>query len=316
MKEEKIIDVSEACCYDTLTNLIENELKGFQGGTIVVHCPSGLEDELKEYIREEKHEIVSQTDEEKGKRFKINLTRKSGLPGAGKGENCVICGGSLNYLDEPIGAECFYCNKEERTRITCPEGHFVCDECHGKGAYEAIKEIALSSDSREPLSLAEDMMSHPSVPMLGCENALIVPASLMTALRNNGVEIEDKDLVEAMDRTREQSKPPYCALTGACGVALGVGATISVLVNAQCPKDRPSAITMHSLARVLGAMANDVGPMCCKSFVRTAIGVAHNLLKEYLEIYIPVRRDIISCVFSDRHPHECRKSKCLYYPRS
>ncbi|KXB01176.1 hypothetical protein AKJ45_02350 [candidate division MSBL1 archaeon SCGC-AAA261F19] len=225
----------------------------------------------------------------------------------------MICGGSLDYLSEPRSAECFYCGSEGKTRIICLEGHFVCDECHGKGAYEAIKEVALSSDSKEPISLAEDLMSHPSVPMLGCENALIVPASLMATLRNNGVEVSDEDLIEAMDRTQEQSKPPYCALTGACGVALGLGATISVLVGAQCPKDRPSAITMHSLARALETMANDVGPMCCKSFVRTAIGVAHSVFKEYLEIELPLRRDRISCVFTDKHPHGCRKSKCLYY---
>lgn len=315
MKDEKVIEASRTCCYETLTDLIEKEIEEFKGGMVKVICSSELEEELRKYSKERGHEIIDQTEEERGACFKIKLAGKGETSDleSEKGEDCLICGGSLDYLSEPRAAECYYCEKAERTRIICPEGHFVCDECHGKGAYEAIQEIALSSNKKEPIALAEDLLSHPALPMLGCENALVVPASLICALRNNGVEVSDEDLIEAMDRTQEQSKPPYCALTGACGVAIGLGATISVLVNAQCPKDRPSAITMHSLARALETMANDVGPMCCKSFVRTAIGVAHNVLKEYLEIKLPLRRDRISCVFSDRHPHGCRKTKCLYY---
>lgn len=311
-----MVDASKACCYDTLTDSIEKGIEELKGKTVKVICPSGLKDEMEKYVEEKGYEITGQTEDEQRKVYEINLVEmgETGKTESEKGENCMICGSSLDYLGEATPAECYYCGRSGRTRIICPEGHFICDECHGKGAYEAIKEIALSSDSKEPISLAEDLLSHPSIPMLGCENALVVPASLMTSLRNNGVEVEDKDLIEAMDRTREQSKPPYCALTGGCGVALGLGATISVLVGAQCPKDRSSAITMHSLARTLETMANDVGPMCCKGFVRTAIGVAHNVLKEYLEIDLPLRRDSISCTFSDRHPHGCREGKCQYYP--
>jgi len=37
-----------------------------------------------------------------------------------------------------------------------------------------IKDIALSSDLKDPLAIAGVMMTDPNIPMLGCENALII----------------------------------------------------------------------------------------------------------------------------------------------
>lgn len=233
-----------------------------------------------------------------------------------KKENCMVCGGALEYLTEAVSVTCNYCRKEETGYIRCPKGHYVCEICHGKGAYEMIKDLALSVDLKDPLAIAETMMAHPNVPMLGCENALVASAALMVALKNEGtIKIEEKQIIEAMDRTRKQAISGYCGLTGTCGIPIAIGAVFSVLLEAGCPKDVETSMTMHAVARTIDAIANDTGPCCCKSYVRTALGVGYNLAKEYLNVNLPIHREKISCFYTKRHPHGCRAAKCNYFPK-
>jgi len=234
-----------------------------------------------------------------------------------RAENCMVCEASLEYLETAVDVLCNYCGKKETGYVRCPNGHYVCDKCHGKGAFELVKDIALITDEKDPLSIAELLMAHPKIPFLGCEHALIATASILAALKNDGaLGVSDKQIIEAMNRTQKQSMPPYCALTGVCGVPIGIGAAFSVILGAACPKDRESAITMHIVARTIDTIANDVGPMCCKSFVRTALGVAYNSAKEYFNVHLPIHREKISCFHSNKNHHNCRKEKCLYFPKT
>lgn len=121
-------------------------------------------------------------------------------------------------------------------------------------------------------------MGHPNISMLGCEHSLITVAAFLAALKNEGsLKIEDKQIVEAMERAKKQSISGYCGLTGVCGVPIGIGAVFSVILGAGCPKDKETSITMHAVARTVDSVANDTGPCCCKSYVRTALGLSQNL---------------------------------------
>ncbi|MFH1449175.1 MAG: DUF5714 domain-containing protein [bacterium] len=234
-----------------------------------------------------------------------------------RAENCMVCGTSLEYLETAVSVGCNYCGKEDMGYVHCPKGHYVCNECHGKGTFDLINDLSLTTKEKDPLFIAELLMSHPKIPFLGCEHALIATASLMAALKNDGsLGISNEQIIEAMKRTQKQSMPPYCALTGVCGIPIGIGAAFSVILGAACSKDRESAITMHIVARTIDTIANDVGPMCCKSFVRTALGVGYNASKEYFNLHLPIHRERISCFHSNKnHPH-CRKEKCFYFPKT
>ena len=230
-----------------------------------------------------------------------------------KTENCMVCGSTLEYLKEATEATCNFCGKKELAYIRCPTGHYVCEGCHGKAALDVIKEFVLTTKERDPFSIAEVLMSHPQVPFLGCEHASITAGAFLAALRNTDkIQISDEKINSTLIRVQKQSIAGYCALNGCCGVAIGIGAAFGTIMGATCPKDRESAITMHAFVRTVEAIANDVGPMCCKSFVRTALGIGYNLAKEYLNIDLPIHRNI-QCLYSERNPHGCRESKCLYF---
>lgn len=157
-------------------------------------------------------------------------------------------------------------------------------------------------------------MSYDKVPMLGCENAWIACGALMAGLKNEGtIKVSNKQIEEVLTRTKRQAIGGYCGLTGVCGIAPAIGACFSVILGASCPKDRETAVTMRVVGKIVNVIADQTGPCCCKNFVRTALLEAVQLAKQYLNITLPQPRELIVCNHVERHPHGCRKDKCLYY---
>lgn len=209
---------------------------------------------------------------------------------------------------------CVQCGNMEIANISCPNGHYVCDECHGKGLFDTVKEYVLTSKSEDPFEIAEYLMNQANIPMLGCENAWIASGALMTALRNEGtIEVTDEQIVEAMYRTKRQAIGGYCGLTGVCGIAPAMGACFSVILGGACPKDQETAATMKVVGKIVYAIADQTGPCCCKNFVRTSLSEAVLLAKEYLNVSLLTPNEPIICTHISRHPHGCRESKCSYF---
>ncbi len=185
-----------------------------------------------------------------------------------KTENCMVCGSTLEYLSRTEDLVCTYCGKTLQGHIKCPEGHFVCDACHSRDAMKMIEAVSLSSALTDPVRLAELMMGHTALPMLGCEHAFIAAGALMAAVRNSpyGKEkITDRDIQEAFARTAKQAVGGFCGLTGVCGIVPAVGACFSVFLGARCGSDREQQITMDAATRVSQAITELTGPSCCKA---------------------------------------------------
>jgi len=230
-------------------------------------------------------------------------------------ENCQVCGNKLDYFSEGRELTCYHCGSNEYANISCENGHFICDECHGADAFEIIRRRILSTELKDPIHIAEGLMNlKKEIPMLGCENAWIAAGALMAALKNEGtIEVQDKQIEETLIRTRKQAIGGYCGLTGVCGIAPAIGAGFSVLLGAACPKDYETATTMRVVGRIVNVIADETGPCCCKSFVRSSLKEAVELVKEHLNVELPLNEQKIICEHVDRHPHGCREGKCKYY---
>lgn len=230
-----------------------------------------------------------------------------------KMKNCMVCGKQLEYLTEPVKIKCYYCGKTEKSYFLCSEKHYVCENCHGKGSLEAIKQIALNTKSKDPLEIADVMMQHPSIPMIGCEHAFITAGAFLSALKNEGVATtHNKQIAEAMERARTISKSGYCGLAGTCGIASGLASAFSVILGANCSKDKEFSIVLHTHANATKAIASTAGPCCCKRFTRDVLSVGCNLAKIYFDVRLPVSRSSISCAFSGKHSH-CLREECIYF---
>jgi hypothetical protein len=233
-------------------------------------------------------------------------------------EHCMVCGAPLEYLLQSERRVCTFCGKKEEGQINCPQGHFVCDSCHGADAKRIIEQTAFSTGDTDPLAIAELMTGNPGLPMLGCEHAFIAAGALMAALKNSPYgagKITNAHIQEAFNRTTKQAVGGYCGLTGVCGIVPAVGACFSVFLGARCGTDSEQKITMDAVIRVAQAISGLTGPSCCKAYVRAALAESIAVFGERLGIALPAKESTIVCRHSDKHPHGCREEKCPYYAR-
>ncbi len=104
-------------------------------------------------------------------------------------EECLICKAPLEYLDADTLMECVVCHKKENSKTRCVNGHFVCSECHTSGMDKIIA-LALNEKSKNPIEILEKMMSMDFCHMHGPEHHVMVGASLLTAYKNAGGDID------------------------------------------------------------------------------------------------------------------------------
>ncbi len=231
-------------------------------------------------------------------------------------EHCMACGSALEYLEYAVPSTCTYCGRVEQGHIRCPNGHFICNECHNADAMDLIKLVSFSTQSNNPFDIAEQMMSHPELPMLGCLHAYIAGGALMAALKNEGSGgVSDKDIEEVFIRTQKQAHGGYCGLTGVCGIAPALGSCFAVLTGSKCGKDKEQKITMDAVTLVTKAIAGLAGPSCCKAYVRIALNAAVKFMKKSLNIELP-SGGRIRCKDMLRHPHGCMETRCPYFGRT
>jgi LSD1 subclass zinc finger protein len=224
-------------------------------------------------------------------------------------ENCGVCGTPLVYGKEPVPVRCAFCGEEQNALIYCPEGHYVCDACHGMAALDVLRDVLASTTSTDPIEIFETVTSHPSVPMHGPEHHAIVPAVIVAAVRNAGYPVPEGAVERAIERG-SQVPGGWCGSHGVCGAATGVGTAISVLTGATPLTGRTRGLANEATSLVLRSQL-DNGPRCCKRASRHAIETAVKFLEDRLGIHLETTPDI-KCRYVERN-RECIRKACPYY---
>jgi predicted RNA-binding Zn-ribbon protein involved in translation (DUF1610 family) len=229
-------------------------------------------------------------------------------------EHCAVCGQTLIYADHGIPLACSICGRSDIGRVYCAAGHYLCESCHGAAVREALPQVLAGCRSTSPAEIAEDLITLPQLPMLGCEHALIAAGSLMTALKNRGdLGVTQHHVTEALERTERQAISAYCGLSGVCGIVPALGACYSVLVGARCGKGPETRATMELVSRLTAITAEEAEPGCCKAFLRSCLAETEVFLQQRLGVERSAAVSAV-CRDMDRHPHGCRGPECAYHP--
>lgn len=104
-------------------------------------------------------------------------------------DECLICKAPLEYLETDFMMECVICHKKENSKTRCVDGHYVCNECHTSGMDE-IFSVCMNTNSNNPVEILEKMMSMEFCHMHGPEHHVMVGASLLSAYKNAGGNVE------------------------------------------------------------------------------------------------------------------------------
>ena len=223
-------------------------------------------------------------------------------------EECLICKAQLEYLNKDVLMECSICHKKENSKTHCINGHYVCNECHTSGM-DGIIAHCLKENSKNPISIIQNMMSQKFCHMHGPEHHVMVGSALLTAYKNAGGKIDlESSLIEMMNRGK---KVPggACGFWGACGAAISSGMFISIISGST-----PLAVEAWGYSNLMTSAAlqrigSVGGPRCCKRNSFLSILGAVDFVKEHFGIEME-KSDIV-CGFSACN-NQCIGSRCPF----
>lgn len=193
---------------------------------------------------------------------------------------CMVCGAELIYLEMDQNKACHYCGQIALANAQCANGHSVCDACHSADAIEIIKKVCLQSHEADATVLMQTIRSHAQFRIHGPEHHSLVPAVILTALRNSGVPVTDEQILTAIQRGQTVAGGA-CAFLGACGAALGVGTAVSLLVGANPYEGNKRQLALQATQAALGKIAFYNAPRCCQRDSWLALKEATTLLESH-----------------------------------
>lgn len=223
-------------------------------------------------------------------------------------EECLICKAPLEYLEQDEMMECAICHKQEPSKTRCTKGHYVCDECHTKGV-DAIIGICLAETSKNPIEIIRKLMAQPFCHIHGPEHHIMVGASLLTAYKNAGGEI---DLEKAMQEmcSRGRSVPGgVCGFWGACGAGISAGMFVSIISKSTPLTNEPFGLSNTMTSKALEKIGAIGGPRCCKRDSYLSILAAIDFVKE--RFGIEMEQTEVVCVHSAQN-NQCIGKRCPF----
>ena len=225
---------------------------------------------------------------------------------------CLICGQELRYHQATRLTKCLYCQGEFETSVTCPNGHYICDACHGLDAMEVIETFCQTTHSTDPLEIALTLMKNPKLKMHGPEHHFLVPASLMAAYANEthaGIHSREW-LYQA--RLRATKVPGgFCGSHGGCGGAIGVGIFVSVVTGSTPLSTTEWQMSNRATSRALQQLSDLPGPRCCKRSVYISILEGIEIAKDFFDVKLRNDTEPV-CLFSEMN-RQCLMSSCPFY---
>lgn len=220
---------------------------------------------------------------------------------------CLVCGRELSYLADPKNVSCNVCGRSFDTKTICPDGHFICDKCHANAPLARLKNLLLKSSETDLITLFKKTRHDAGFPVHGPEHHGLVPGVILTAYRNSGGNITDKQIVEAIQKGGEQPGGA-CGYLGACGAATGAGIAFASVLESSPIKARQRAASMNVVGSILSEMSRVAAPRCCQRECYTALKQAAILSETLLPVRLKAD-DVIKC--SQHHLNrECIRKAC------
>ena len=231
---------------------------------------------------------------------------------------CSFCGSPLEPLKNPEERSCLFCDEREAVVASCAEHHHCCNRCRTSEPRSAIAALTRTTTLKDPAAIAELMMGLPQLGMLDCDHAFIAAGALMAGIKNSpyGGKVGASEINDTFDRTARQLAKGSCSQTGVCSIIPAIGSCFSLFLNVPFGSDREQQLIMDAVIGVAQALRALTGPVCCKAYVRTSLGVASELFAERFGIILPVSPSAPLCRYPDKHPFGCREEKCPYYQKA
>lgn len=95
------------------------------------------------------------------------------------------CGEELKRIENTMH-DCTICGKYTHVVYACTNGHSMCAECVEPHIRSRVKEICKASESKDPRSILDSLLSDDLISERALRYHLIIGPALVTAYRNSG----------------------------------------------------------------------------------------------------------------------------------
>ncbi len=225
---------------------------------------------------------------------------------------CFHCGLELVYSEKNKSQKCLICQQDFQSNVSCPTGHFICDECHSMSASVLIHRYCQATKQTNPIEIANTLMKNKCIKMHGPEHHFLVPAVLISAYYNKKNDpVTKKEKLKIVLERSATVPGGYCGTHGTCGAGIGSGIFISVITGSTplAKKEWHLSNLMTSIS--LSAIAQNGGPRCCKRDSYISIIESVKFLKAKFSFSLDMPHNI-RCRFSTSN-RQCTTTNCLFY---
>ena len=266
------------------------------------------------FYNEEIHGLMK--DEEESQKFAEPQTNASAESDESENRDdstqsgCIICGESLVYWGTAKTQRCDICGELFQSKVSCTNGHYVCDNCHRGDTLDHMEALLVKSTETNPILLADMVFHLPTMKMHGPEHHSMVPAVLETA-HQNLLGIRDIGKIRETISRGKDIKGGSCGFHGTCGACVGTGIAESVHLGAKPSSKEERGSAMRATGSALLAISEFGGPLCCK---RDSIASIENYM-ENSDRFAEVEPAAYICSFS-KYNKGCLTIECPYFPKA
>lgn len=228
---------------------------------------------------------------------------------------CIVCGEDLIQGSELKEYKCSICGKVYISDYSCRNGHNICSICAVKEFYEIAKTVCMKTKSKNPLEIADMIMSHPNFTIVGCKHYIVAPLALFTAYKNCGGKINDfEKSLDIVKETAMSSQVSLCRVGGLCGIPISCGRAMYATDPGSSDKEKAKVLSNKFAAYCMRAITNpeNLGSSdCCKRNVYITIISGTKFIRDYLWVDLELPT-VLKCRYADTNPR-CNQELCRLY---
>ena len=177
--------------------------------------------------------------------------------------------------------------------------------------YERIRKAALSAISKNPVTIAREIMREDFVSMHGPEHHFLDGAAFLAAYKNAGGKIDLPMCLDELEKRTKLMPGAMCGFWGICGSVAAVGAALSVIHGTgPLSTDEFYKDHMEYTSRTIGKMSEIGGARCCKRNAFLSLSAAAEFVREKYGVAMEAEK--VACEFSAKNK-QCLGSRCPFF---
>lgn len=179
---------------------------------------------------------------------------------------------------------------------------------------EHILQICLSSNSTNPVEIAQEIMNESEFPVAGQAHHSLVACSLLAAYANESEADKKEELLDEGMKRADSLPGGFCAGFGAdaAAIALGIAASVVLKNNVKKETDGGRAVAHTLTGMGMLNIANNQGNRCCRRSTYSMLILGANYFSNNLGIALETTPESeVKCTLKGRNPL-CNGISCKF----